>query len=168
MWDDKVLAQPLAIGQKSWSAAAFFPQKAAMCEDGTYPQYMSKNVAGKFKWGYQHVPKGPAGIRKVLGTTDGFCIWKGTKYPDAAWELMKFLSGSEYQEDQVKATGLLPVRFSVLEKWEQINVAARRVFKNQNAAAEIINPALEKVYSVGNTPVSYLADITKDVDATQK
>lgn len=191
MWDDKALAQPLAIGQKSWSDAAFFPQKAAMCEDGTYPQYMSKNVAGKFKWGYQHVPKGPAGIRKVLGTTDGFCIWKGTKYPDAAWELMKFLSGPEYQEDQVKATGLLPVRFSVLEKWEQINVAqapdlkdanlkwalealhdgypgARRVFKNQNAAAEIINPALEKVYSVGNTPVSYLADITKDVDATQK
>jgi multiple sugar transport system substrate-binding protein len=190
MWDEKVLAQPLAIGQNSWSAEAFFPQKAAMVEDGTYPLYMVKNVEGKFRWGYQHVPLGPAGIRKVLGTTDGFLIWKGTKHPDAAWELLKFLSGRQYQEDQVKRTGLLPVRFSVLEQWESINTnaapelkdvglrwavealeegypGARRTFKNQNAAAELINPALEKVYMVGDTPVSYLGDLDAQIPATQ-
>jgi multiple sugar transport system substrate-binding protein len=191
MWDDKVLAQPLALGAKNWSDAVFYPQKAAMCEDGTYPQAVARNVAGNFKWGYQHIPAGPAGIRKSLGTTDGFCVWKNTKHPDAAWELVKFLSGPVYQEDQVKATGLLPVRFSVLEKWEQINIdqapeladvnlhwavealqegypSSRRVFKNQNAAAEIINPALEKVYSIGDTPVSYLADIAAEVNKSQQ
>jgi multiple sugar transport system substrate-binding protein len=191
MWDEKVLAQPSSAGPNSWSSEAFFPQKVAMCEDGTYPQSLVTNIAGKFKWAYQHVPKGPAGIRKVLGTTDGFLIWKGTKNPDAAWTFMKFLSGPEYQEDQVRTTGLLPVRFSVLDKWEQINTSrspelkdanlkwavealqegypgARRTFKNQNAAAELINPALEKVYTVGDTPVSYLGDLDKQIPATQQ
>ena len=191
MWDDKALAPMTGVGANTWSEQAFFPQKVAMCEDGTYPLYMVRTNAGKFKWGYQHVPTGPAGIRKVLGTTDGFLIWKNTKYPDAAWALLKFLSGPEYQEDQVKMTGLLPVRFSVLQKWEAINTAAapelkdvnlnwakealeegypgaRRTFKNQQAAAELINPALEKVFGVGDTPVSYLGDLDAQIPATQK
>jgi multiple sugar transport system substrate-binding protein len=191
MWDEKVLAQPTSVGPNSWSSEAFFPQKVAMCEDGTYPQSLVTNIAGKFKWAYQHVPKGPAGIRKVLGTTDGFLIWKGTKNPDAAWTFLKFLSGPEYQEDQVRTTGLLPVRFSVLDKWEQINTSrspelkdanlkwavealqegypgARRTFKNQNAAAELINPALEKVYTIGDTPVSYLGELDAQIPATQQ
>ncbi|MBC8077811.1 MAG: extracellular solute-binding protein, partial [Chloroflexales bacterium] len=120
-----------------------------------------------------------------------FLIWKGTKNPDAAWTFIKFLSGPEYQENQVRATGLLPVRFSVLDKWEQINTSksaslndanlkwavealeegypgARRTFKNQNAAAELINPALEKVYTVGDTPVSYLGELDAQIPDTQK
>ena len=41
-------------------------------------------------------------------------------------------------------------------------------FKNQNAAADIIIPALEKVYIVGDVGPEYLADICADVDAAQQ
>ena len=40
-------------------------------------------------------PAGPA--RKVtLATTDGFGIYADTRYPEAAWELLKFLVSKEY------------------------------------------------------------------------
>jgi hypothetical protein len=40
-------------------------------------------------------------------------------------------------------------------------------FKNQNAAFDIINPALEKVYVVGDVGPEYLAELCAEVDASQ-
>jgi multiple sugar transport system substrate-binding protein len=189
MWDDKAMAQRLLLagaGQSFSSNDLFAAGKFAMVEDGFYPFAMAKSVQKKINWAYQHVPKGPA-ERKVLGTTDGFVIWKNTKSTDASWELLKFLSGKDYQTNQVKVTGLLPVRVSVLNDWKKICIQAypeleavnldvgpkamemgypgnRILFKKDAEARQIITPALEKVFISGGTPVSYFKDIVKQVN----
>jgi multiple sugar transport system substrate-binding protein len=188
MWDDKAMAQRLLLagaGQSYNTQDLFASGKFAMVEDGFYPFSMAKSIQKKINWAYQHTPKGPV-ERKVLGTTDGFVIWKNTKSQDAAWELLKFLAGKDYQTNQVKSTGLLPVRFSVLNDWKKICIQAypeleavnldvgpkamemgypgnRILFKKDAEARQIITPALEKVFVSGGTPVSYFKDIAKQV-----
>jgi ABC-type glycerol-3-phosphate transport system substrate-binding protein len=161
-----------------------------MQEDGFYPFRLAREIKKGFKWQYQHVPQGPKG-RKVLGTTDGFVIWSKSKVQDGAWELSKFLSGKEYQEAQVTWSGLLPERFSVLDKWREIvlktfpeleeaNVDVgpeamkegypgnRVLFKKDAQARQLLQPALEKVYVSGNTPVSYFKEIAEQVTKQQR
>jgi ABC-type glycerol-3-phosphate transport system substrate-binding protein len=151
---------------------------------------MAKNIDKKIKWGYSHVPSGPV-KRRVLGTTDGWVMWKGSKVQDASWELMKYLGGKDYQVNQTRTTGLLPIRTSVLDQWKKIciekypeladvNLDAgpaamkmgypgnRVLFKKDAEARQIMAPALEKVFIVGGTPVSYFKDIAKEVEAKMK
>ncbi|MBI3971687.1 MAG: extracellular solute-binding protein [Chloroflexi bacterium] len=101
-WDRRVLAQPGEL-KRLWDSDSisrnFYAQRIAMIEDGFYPYEVARNVETKFRFMWMHVPKGPA-LRRVLGTSDGFTIWKGTKYPDAAWKLVKWLSGKEFQRVQ--------------------------------------------------------------------
>ncbi len=101
IFDDKAMgnqADLVGVGQRAFDAipAAFGAGKIAMVEDGFYPFVQAKAINKKFRWAYAAVPKGPKG-RKVFGTADGFAIWKGSKNQDAAWELVKYLSGKEYQ-----------------------------------------------------------------------
>ncbi|HZR00998.1 MAG TPA: sugar ABC transporter substrate-binding protein [Chloroflexota bacterium] len=190
-WDDKAMLNPLDI-QGQDSTLMFAAQRYAMNEEGIYPFEMDNAIQGKFRWAYAHTPKGPTGQRKVLGTTDGYAIWKGSKKQDEAWELVKWASGPINQlEVVVKAAGRVPIRKSVLTQWKDLvpqarpnlkdvnlNVAleameqgypsGREFFKNNIAAQEIIAPALEKVFLTGNTPVSYLKEIADKVTAAQK
>jgi multiple sugar transport system substrate-binding protein len=193
IWDDKTMAQRLLLapmGQGFNTQALFAAGKFAMVEDGFYPFSMARTIQKKIKWGYVHVPNGPA-KRRVLGTTDGFVLWKGSKAQDGAWELMKFLAGPDYQINQVNSTGLLPIRFSVLDKWKEICLQKfpeladvnldigpqamkmgypgnRVLFKRDAEARQIMEPALEKVFIVGGTPVSYFKDIAKQITEGQK
>ena len=48
-------------------------------------------------WEIAPLPKGPAG-RFTLATNDGWSIWKGSKAPDATWELLKFLQSDEWTD----------------------------------------------------------------------
>jgi ABC-type glycerol-3-phosphate transport system substrate-binding protein len=193
MWDDQAMAQRLFIGPQGEtydSTALFASGKFALVEDGFYPFSMAQAVQQKIKWQYQHVPMGPV-KRRVLGTTDGFVMWKGSKAQDAAWELLKFLAGPDYQVNQVKSTGLLPIRTSVLDKWKQICIQKfpeladanldvgpqamqqgypgnRVLFKKDADARQIVVPALEKVFIVGGTPVTYMKDVAQQVTQGQQ
>ena len=163
----------------------FAAGQLAMVEDGFYPFSTAAGVGDRFRWGYAPIPLGPAG-RRSLGTADGFAIWSGTKSPDAAWELAKFLSGPEYQLELTVLTGYLPNRFSILEEWEtictrlypalaQANLgvatramadgypANRRLFSRDGEAQALINPALERVFVAGDAPVTHLADVARQV-----
>lgn len=190
MWDEKAMLQPLDIQRQAFRL--HFPTgRMAMAEDGFYPFEMDEAIQGKIRWAYAHTPKGPTGQRKVLGTTDGAAIWKGTKNLDQAWELCKWIAGPENQNAILTATGRCPVRFSVLAKLEEHDTKARpnlkdanvgivreamemgypsgrEFFKDNNAAREIIDPALEKVFIVGGTPVSYFKEIAQQVTEAQR
>jgi multiple sugar transport system substrate-binding protein len=190
MWDDKAMINPLAIQNQSF--LLHFPTGIlAMAEDGIYPFEMDDAIQGKFEWAYQHTPKGPSGQRKVLGTTDGTAMWKGSKNKDQAWELQKWVAGAEYQLAIVKATGRVPVRHSVLNQWADISTqtrpnlknanlqvaieamqmgypGGREFFKDNNAAQEILVPALQKVYVTGSTPVTYFKDIAQQITQAEK
>jgi len=189
-WDDKALLVSLS-GMPQVQGDRFFTGQYAINEDGFYPFGNAKNNAtSKINWQYAHVPKGPV-KREVLGTTDGFSGWKQSQHQDEAWTLLQYLSGVDYQTAQVQTTGLLPVRNSVLAKWkdicikqfpelEQVNLDVgaqamqmgypgnRNFFKNTTAAQELIVPALQKVYDVGQTPVTYFQQVADQVTQGQK
>jgi multiple sugar transport system substrate-binding protein len=130
-WDrqhkDQVLA-PLDNSKITWSSTSnqqwegFLQGHVATLEDGmhNFAFVASRAPQQGTDWSIAHVPKGPAsagGKRHVLGTTDGWGLWKGTKSKDQAWEFMRFLVSKEYFEKQSELTGRLPSRKSALNHW---------------------------------------------------
>ena len=53
------------------------------------PQYQ---YLDRFEWDVALFPKGPDG-RKTRYASVGFCIWKGSKHPEVAWDLVKYMVG---------------------------------------------------------------------------
>lgn len=191
MWDDKIQLQPMDLGAQAPNFRLFFNTgRFAMAEDGFYPFEMD-DVMGTIPWAYAHTPMGPTGQRKVLGTTDGSSIWKGTKNPDLSWELSKWIAGPVNQQAIVSSSGRCPVRFSVLkglpesdakarpnlakvnlnvinEAMEMGYPSGREFFKNNNAASELITPALQAVFTTGSRPTSYFKEIAAAVTQAQR
>ncbi len=56
----------------------------------------------------------------TLATTDGFAVFSGTRQPEAAWELVKFLVGSDYGRAMAEAQLLQPARASLVNDWVEI------------------------------------------------
>ncbi|MCC9075224.1 extracellular solute-binding protein [Litorilinea aerophila] len=190
MWKDNYFAQPAQV-ENQWFRAAMTPGFVCMAESGTYPISTEDELRPAFRWDMRHVPKGPTGIRKVLGTTDAWSITKQTKHPDEAWAVLKFLSGPIFQRKAiVGAEGIIPVLKSLISTFiddvralrpELEDVRLETIqeildwgyaedtfwFKNQNAAYEIINPALEKVYIVGDVGPEYFIEICQQVNESQ-
>jgi multiple sugar transport system substrate-binding protein len=192
-WDRRVMAQPNEL-KRLWDSDSlsvnFYNQEVAILEDGFYPYAVARNVENKFKFMWMHVPKGPV-TRKVLGTSDGFTVWKDTKAPDAAWKLVKWLSGKDFQTVQTEFAGSLPVRASILKEWKSTVVKNypmladanldigpeamemgypqdRPFFKKQVEAKDIITPALTKLYRDGDTPTSIMRTVSEQVTASQR
>lgn len=114
MWDDRVMATPLDVQNVS-TRKAFASQQVAMVEDGSWALKDILTESG-FQVGVAPIPAGP--VRRVtLATTDGFGIYSRTKYPDAAWELLKFLVGKEYGRAMARASFLQPARASLVDEW---------------------------------------------------
>jgi multiple sugar transport system substrate-binding protein len=192
-WDRRIMAnQPELMRAFNTEAlnTNFYNQKIAIVEDGFYPYAMARGIEDKFKWMWMHVPKGPV-TRRVLGTSDGFTVWKDTKAPDATWKLVKWLSGPVFQTVQTEYAGSFPVRYSVLKDWKQIVIRNyplladanldvgpeamemgypqdRKFFKKQLAAKDLVLPALTKLYRDGGTPISILKEVTQQVNNAQK
>jgi multiple sugar transport system substrate-binding protein len=189
--DEKALVDPLSIGTATdpsmpqWAA-----QRFAMHEDGFYPVRTYDAVAGAYKFQYAEVPTGPAG-KRVLGTTDGYAMFAGADHQDAAWELAKYLSGPDFQVQQVQVTARLPGRQSVLDQYvdlvlgarpelEALNLDAgvkaaggdyagsRALFVEDAAARQIIEPALESVYVSMSNDASYFEEIAQQVTEDQR
>jgi ABC-type glycerol-3-phosphate transport system substrate-binding protein len=183
-------AQPAQVENK-WARDTMPSNLICMAEDGTYPGNDTRNFGESFRWSYYHVPKGPTGLRKVLGTTDAWSITKQTKVPDEAWAVLKFLSGPIFQRKAVmEQEGIIPVLKSLIDTFIDrirekypilVDVRLETIkeilewgyaedtfwFKNQNAAAELIQPALEKVFTVGDVGPEYFIEICEQVDASQ-
>ena len=117
IWEDNVYpegAQQMGLGGRQ----LFSEQKLAMCEEGCWALRRVYEQS-TFKWNIRPFPKGP--VRHVsFATTDGYSLWKGTKYPDAAWELMKFVTGRFFGQILCKVFMLQPSRKSVLLDWYRI------------------------------------------------
>jgi multiple sugar transport system substrate-binding protein len=191
MFKDNYFSQPSQV-ENQWFRAAMVPGFVCMAESGTYPLDSNAEFEPAFNWDMRHVPKGPTGIRKVLGTTDAWSITKQTKNPDESWDVLKFLSGPIFQEKAVvRQEGIIPVLKSLLPSFIDTvrevapnleNVRLETIaeilewgyaedtfwFKNQNAASEIIVPALEKVFMVGDVGPEYFIEVSEQVTAAQQ
>ena len=190
IWTDNTFAQPAQI-ENTWGDNALSPFFVGFIEDGTYPIGRDKNLGEVMKYDIRHVPTGPTGKRSVLGTTDAWSITKQTKQPEEAWKVLSFLSGPIYQDKQIVAQeGIIPVLKSRIASFIDTVRAVRPSleevrletisellewgyaedgfwFNKQQAAYDLINPALEKVFTVGDVGPEYLAEIAQQVNESQ-
>jgi multiple sugar transport system substrate-binding protein len=189
MWDDRVMPSPLDV-QKRSTRQAFTDRLLAMVEDGSWA--LRDILAGaNFRIGVAPFPAGPA-RRATLATTDGFGIYAGTKHPDAAWELMKFLVGKDYGRAMAKAHFLQPARSSLVEDWigfvrdeypnksKEMDIAAfadghrkgysvvAEVFANQDEAKRIAYDAWNQIFTLGQAPIDQMRTASQEINKAQK
>ena len=189
MWDDKVMATELDVQNKG-TQEAFIAGQLAMVEEGSWAL---KNILANanFQVGLAVFPAGPA-RRATLATKDGFGIYAGTKHPDAAWELLKFLISKDYGRAMARAQFLQPARESLVEEWVQfvrtefldktkdLNIAVfahghrngysvtGEEFANQADAERLAGPAWQQIFTLGQSPVDILTDVSEKIEESQQ
>jgi multiple sugar transport system substrate-binding protein len=190
VWDDRVMASFLDVNNVS-TRQAFINQQTAMVEDGSWA--LRDILEGiKFRMGIAPFPAGP--VKKVtLAATDGFGIYKGTKYPEAAWELMKFLVSKDYGRAMARAHFLQPARQSIVPDWvkyiqtefpdktKEVDIAAfadghikgysviSETFPNMLGVGDLSKAAFDKIYTLGKSSVAdEIKKLAADLEALQK
>jgi len=189
MWDDRLMASFLDV-QNVETRRAFVDSRIAMVEDGSWA--LKDILAGaKFAVGVAPMPTGPV-RRATLATTDGFAIYSGTRYPEAAWELVKFLISREYGLAMARANFLQPARASLIDQWVEIvrsEFATRtrdvdiavfadghlngysvtaEVFANQAEASRLARAAWQQIFTLGQAPVDLMREVSTQIEALQK
>jgi multiple sugar transport system substrate-binding protein len=188
MWDDHVMASFLDV-QNLETRQAFVNEKLAMVEDGSWA--LKDILEGSaFRVGVVPFPSGPA-RRVTLATTDGFAIYAGTQYPEAAWELLKFLISRDYGRAMARTHLLQPARASLVDEWislvqqeypekaaevdlgafaeghvEGYSVTAE-VFDNMVDARPLATSAWQRIFTLGQAPVSTLVEVSGQIEAAQ-
>lgn len=188
MWQDHVMATFLDV-QKRSTRQSFIDGDLAMVEDGSWAL---KDIleGASFRIGVTTFPAGPA--RKVtLATTDGFAIYAGTRYPEAAWELMKFLVSKDYGRAMVQAHFLQPARSSLVGEWidsiqqqypqratdvdleafaeghiQGYSVTAE-VFADMADARRLAQAAWRRIFTLGLDPVESMVRVSAQIDLAQ-
>jgi len=189
MWDDQVMARPLDV-QNMGTQQAFITEKVAMAEDGSWAL---KNILSNanFRVGVAPLPSGPA-RRVTLATTDGFGIFQGTRYPQASWELMKFLISEDYGRAMAKANFLQPARASLVQDWvefirqahpektKDMDIAVfaeghiqgysvvAEIFPEMVEAKQLIYSAWDQIFLLGEQPVDLMIEVSRQVEEAQK
>jgi multiple sugar transport system substrate-binding protein len=170
MWDDRVMATPLDV-QNLWPRYAFTDERVAMVEDGSWAL---KDILAEadFRIGVALLPIWPV-RRATLATTDGFGIYAGTRHPDAAWELVKFLISKDYGRAMARANFLQPARASLIDEWvgfvreefpqkaQDVDIAAfadahikgysvtAEIFANMANAEQVASAAWNEIFVLG-------------------
>ncbi|MBX3015659.1 MAG: sugar ABC transporter substrate-binding protein [Caldilineaceae bacterium] len=189
MWEERVIATFPDVQYMS-PRSAFINQRVAMVEEGSW---VLKDILlnADFRVGVAPMPSGPA-RRVTMATSDGFGIYNGTQYPAAAWELLKFLTGPAYGEAMAQANFLQPARASLLGAWmgyvqaefpeksQDLDLAAFADghVKGYSVTVEIaanmaevqpkVAAAFEKVFTLGQAPVTYLQGVCDQINQTQE
>jgi len=136
------------------------------------------------------MPAGPA-RRVTLATTDGFGIYAGTKHPDAAWELLKFLISKDYGRAMAKANFLQPARASLVDEWvafireefpekaKDVDIAAfadghikgysvtAEIFANMDEAKGLTYSAWDQIFTLGQAPLEEMTTVCQQIEAQQ-
>ena len=188
MWDDHLMASPLDVRSLE-PRQAFIEQRVAMVEEGSWA--LKEILEGAaFRIGVAPFPAGPA-RRVTLATTDGFAIYAGTRHPEAAWEFLKFLVSPDYGRALARDELLQPARASLVEEWaglirkqypvqtQGLDLAAfaeghlqgysvtAEVFANMAAVLPLVRPAWEDIFTLGQSPVESLHDVSTLIDQAQ-
>ncbi len=189
MWSDHTMASFLDVKNQE-TRQVFVEQQIAMVEDGSWAlKDILENA--QFRLGVAPFPAGPA-RRVTLATTDGYGIFAGTEYPDAAWELVKFLTGKEYGRAMARDHLLQPARASLVDEWvaairteypektRDVDIAAfaeghlqgysvvAEIFANMEEARQLVLSAWERIFTLGQAPVSMMEEVSQQVEALQR
>lgn len=188
IWTDRCMASFLNV-QNMETRRAFTERKVAMVEDGSWALRDILTQAG-FRIGVAPLPSGPV-RRTTLATTDGFGIYAGTRHPEAAWELLRFLSGPEYGRAMAQAHFLQPARASLVGDWitfirsefpsqtREMDLAVfaeghlqgysvtAEIFANMADARRLCRSAWEQIFTLGRAPTELMVEISRQIEAAQ-
>lgn len=190
MWDDRIMAT-LQDTQRLGTSESFISGRLTMVEDGSWA--LKSILSGaNFRVGVAPRPRGPA-RRSTLATTDGFGVYAGTRHPEAAWELVKFLISPAYGRAIASANLLQPARASLVPDWmgyvrSQFPGPARNVDleafahgqangysitaevfgSNMAAARQIAQGAWARIFTLGQASVDVLKDACREIQAAQQ
>jgi multiple sugar transport system substrate-binding protein len=187
IWDDNVW--PQTDQMESYWSPPWIPGQVATLEDGSwFLRYFAEGIGDRFDWDVAPMPRGP--VRRITyGNDDAWLIYQGTKFPEAAWELVKFLVSPEYLRGYMAAEAKQPPRLSMLPEWytilrqtwpylEQVNLEAFGapviageliyfpVFKDHARATEILDPVMEAVIVNGTAGAEALAEAARQLTET--
>jgi multiple sugar transport system substrate-binding protein len=188
IWDDRVMATPLDLQNVS-TRQALITERVAMVEDGSWAL---KDILSEANFGVGVAPFPAGPLRRVtLATTDGFGIYAGTKHPEAAWELLKFLIGKDYGRAMARANFLQPARASLVNEWvayireefpqkaKDMDIAAfadghingysvtAEISSHVAEAKEIANRAWTEVLTLGQAPLERMEDACRQIQSIQ-
>lgn len=185
IWEDHAMASRLDVRNLSVTEA-FYRGRLAMVEDGSWSLKTILENAD-FDIGVTSFPAGPA-RRVTMATTDGFGIFKYTRYPEAAWELLKFLISHQYGRAMARAHLLQPARASLVDEWvatvrEQYPIKAAEmdlfafaeghtkgysvtpeIFENQEVARNLATAAWEQMFTLGHATASVMREVSAQID----
>jgi multiple sugar transport system substrate-binding protein len=82
--------------------------RAAMVIEGGWLIPYLASTYPNLQYGIAPIPMAPNGTRADLTFTNAWSAYSGTKYPEAAWELIKYMTGATVQESQLNAGFALP------------------------------------------------------------
>ena len=188
MWVDKSMATSLDVN-KMETRQAFISGRVAMVEDGSWALKDILSQAS-FRVGVAPFPVGPK-RRVTLATTDGFGIYAGTRYPEAAWELVKFLTSKTYGRAMAQANFLQPARASLVDEWirfirndfpdqsQEIDLAAfadghlngysvtAEIFANMADARRLTYNTWDKFFTLGQGSVEQMDALCRQIEAVQ-
>ncbi|HEY0756329.1 MAG TPA: ABC transporter substrate-binding protein, partial [Ktedonobacteraceae bacterium] len=100
-------ALPTTVGAP-WNGDAFGKQRAAMVfEGGWLVPYMTSTYPS-VQYGIAPLPVGPTSKPANLSFTNAWSAYSSTKHPEAAWELIKYMAGSDVQTSNLNAGFALP------------------------------------------------------------
>ena len=108
IWKDKVSPDPAIFAE---TGDAFEQGKAAMEINGSW--LVATHEAAGIQFGIAPLPKGPASQATSVNPT-GAVVYKGTKSPDAAWALLKYLASPVAQEKIMALKASVPVNKQIL------------------------------------------------------
>jgi multiple sugar transport system substrate-binding protein len=105
--DDASSILPSDVGA-AWSRDAFGKQRVAMVVEGPWLiPYLQANYPHT-DYGVAPLPISPSGHRANLVFTNAWSASSTTRYPDAAWELIEYMTGKSVQENVLKQGFALP------------------------------------------------------------
>jgi multiple sugar transport system substrate-binding protein len=189
LWEDRTMATFLDV-QNIETRQAFIQKRVAMVEDGSWALKDILDNAD-FRIGLAPFPTGPR-RHATLATTDGFGIYAGTRHPDAAWELLKFLVGREYGRAMARVHFLQPARASLVPEWvdfirkeyperaKEVDIAAfadgqikgysvtAETFQNMVGVGKLAEDAWDQIFTLGKMPVSDMTAVCEQIEALQK
>lgn len=98
---------PTTVGAP-WNGDAFGKQRAAMAIEGSWLIPYMASTYPNVQYGIAPLPMSPSGKRANLTFTNAWSAYSGTKHPDAAWELIKYMTGATVQASQLNDGFALP------------------------------------------------------------
>jgi ABC-type glycerol-3-phosphate transport system substrate-binding protein len=182
VWDDNIFPNAGQLGDE-----IFFAERSGMIRWGPWGM-PSISRAAKFRWNIAPLPQQTTQSTTICSNT--IMGYAKTEYPDATWELLKFLMTPEWENALVRYSLNMPARISVLpfyfklatENWpilEELEVDlpilgeawdlgighTYPVWEKHAEAEEILQPMLDKVFKVGDTPVSAFEEACTKIEA---